>query len=617
MYIKKIFNLLSLKHLSFTSKIILSFFIFVIIFSILRAVLTLPKIQEKNTKEVMEHISTTLQLTKVQFKLVSEALSMQTKLEIELNKQKIENEIKSLQKEFNFLSKNSIYKLLNKNTQITNSCSFMVKNLDFNYKTLSKNNYFFYNKKSFINKWIELSLNKDDKAFRKKRFYIYNHKIENKNMLLSLACSKQDLNINHGSFEKKLKNYINTKLLDDSGLSSAQIALFWVNPNFSKEKPLFTNSLKQRKKRYTLSNLSNVKNLPASDLTLKQLLDSKEKIPIKHKVENKEVMTWVIRLNSNPSQNRYFLLLYSVNKKDIENKNNAGITFLFTETLIAVGISFFIILFFIRRVLKNIDKVTKTAILVNEGKKNIRCNVKGNDDIGILGQAFDAMLDFFENSIKTLDEKVKQKTKKISDSLEEKNILLKEIHHRVKNNLALTIGLIELQQEEVKDEKTKKVLIDIQERVFTMELLHRKLYESSNIDKIFLDEYIYDLVQIISNSYDINKKVESILKIEKIELNITKAMPCGLIINELVTNSYKYAFKTLKQPKLEVNIYRKNSELVIIIKDNGKGLKKDFYDIYNDTLGLKLVSSIVKYQLFGTIDYKYENGAKFIIKTKI
>lgn len=177
--------------------------------------------------------------------------------------------------------------------------------------------------------------------------------------------------------------------------------------------------------------------------------------------------------------------------------------------------------------------------------------------------------------------------------------------------------MIELQQEEVKDEKTKKVLIDIQERVFTMELLHRKLYESSNIDKIFLDEYIYDLVQIISNSYDINKKVESILKIEKIELNITKAMPCGLIINELVTNSYKYAFKTLKQPKLEVNIYRKNSELIIIIKDNGKGLKKDFYDIYNDTLGLKLVSSIVKYQLFGTIDYKYENGAKFIIKTKI
>lgn len=108
-------------------------------------------------------------------------------------------------------------------------------------------------------------------------------------MLLSLACSKQDLNINHGSFEKKLKNYINTKLLDDSGLSSAQIALFWVNPNFSKEKPLFTNSLKQRKKRYTLSNLSNVKNLPASDLTLKQLLDSKEKIPIKHKVENKKL----------------------------------------------------------------------------------------------------------------------------------------------------------------------------------------------------------------------------------------------------------------------------------------------------------------------------------------
>ncbi len=161
-----------------------------------------------------------------------------------------------------------------------------------------------------------------------------------------------------------------------------------------------------------------------------------------------------------------------------------GITFLLTETLIAVGLSFFIILLFIKRILKNIEKVTKTAIQVNQGKKNIRCNVKDEDDIGILGQAFDSMLDFFENSIKTLDKKVEEKTKEITKSLEEKELLLKEIHHRVKNNLALTIGLIELQEEEVKDEKTKKVLIDIQERIFTMELLHRKLYESSNINDI-------------------------------------------------------------------------------------------------------------------------------------
>jgi two-component sensor histidine kinase len=607
MLLKKIFDILSLKHLSFTSKIILSFFVFIIIFSIVRAILILPKIQDKNKKEVIDYVSKTLQLTKVQFQVTGKSLQMQTDLEIKLNKEKIKNELEKIDSDNMLLEDKKILDFL-ANNKIINRCSYGLTNINSSYNSIK-----------IFNKWIEKSINEQSKSFRNKTAYIYNYKIKKQNKIISLTCSKQDLNPNHWSFEKNLKEYINTKLLYDSSLSSSKTALFWLNPSFVKNKKqvLYTKKDKEKKSRYTLSLLSNVKNIPTGSLTLEQILNSKENMPIEHEINNKKVLTWIIKLNTNKKQNRYFLLAHTIEKDDIDKKNNVGVTFLLTETLIAVGISFFIILLFIKRVLKNIEKVTKTAVLVNQGKKNIRCNVKDEDDIGILGQAFDSMLDFFENSIKTLDKKVEEKTKEITKSLEEKELLLKEIHHRVKNNLALTIGLIELQEEEVKDEKTKKVLIDIQERVFTMELLHRKLYESSNINNIFFDEYVIDLIDVISSSYDIEKKVKTNIVVNKIKLNIEKAMPCGLVLNELITNSYKYAFNNNNDGKLDITINKKSSDLVIIVKDNGCGLKKEFDEICDDTLGLKLVFSIVKYQLFGQVKYEYDNGAKFIIKIQL
>ncbi|AXX86307.1 two-component system sensor histidine kinase [Malaciobacter marinus] len=607
MLLKKIFDILSLKHLSFTSKIILSFFVFIIIFSIFRAILILPKIQDKNKKEVIDYVSKTLQLTKVQFQVTGKSLQMQTDLEVKLNKEKIKNELEKINSSTILLEDKKILDFLDKN-KIISRCSYRLININSSYNSIK-----------IFNKWIEKNINEQSKSFRNKTVYIYNYKIKNQDKIVSLICSKQDLNPNHWSFEKNLKEYIDTKLLYDASLSSSKTALFWLNPSIVKnnKQVLYTKKDKEKKSRYTLSLLSNVKNIPTGSLSLEQILNSKENIPIEHEINNTKVLTWIIKLNTNIKENRYFLLAHTIDKEDIDKKNNVGITFLLTETLIAVGLSFFIILLFIKRILKNIEKVTKTAIQVNQGKKNIRCNVKDEDDIGILGQAFDSMLDFFENSIKTLDKKVEEKTKEITKSLEEKELLLKEIHHRVKNNLALTIGLIELQEEEVKDEKTKKVLIDIQERIFTMELLHRKLYESSNINDIFFDEYVIDLIEVISSSYDIEKKVKTNIVVNKIKLNIEKAMPCGLVLNELITNSYKYAFNNNDNAKLDITINKKSSDLVIIVKDNGCGLKKDFDEICDDTLGLKLVFSIVKYQLFGQVKYEYDNGAKFIIKIQL
>ena len=206
--------------------------------------------------------------------------------------------------------------------------------------------------------------------------------------------------------------------------------------------------------------------------------------------------------------------------------------------------------------------------------------------------------------------------KQLTKSLEEKDILLKEIHHRVKNNLALTISLIELQEEEIDDVKAKKVLFNIQERLYTMELLHRKLYESTNLSEISLKNYINDLVQTISKTHNSYEKIDLEMKVEDINLSIETAMPYGLILNELLTNAFKYAFTNQKNPKLEIYILKNNNEEIeLIVKDNGKGLQKEFSKISNETLGLRLINMIVKFQLMGTITYSYENGAKFLIKS--
>ncbi|MFV0562841.1 sensor histidine kinase [Malaciobacter mytili] len=278
----------------------------------------------------------------------------------------------------------------------------------------------------------------------------------------------------------------------------------------------------------------------------------------------------------------------------------------FISLLIAIILGYFLF----RRVLKNINILSNTAKEVNKGNLSLRSKVKGEDDIGILGETFDSMLENIEKNFKTLDLEVEKRTKELIISLEEKEMLLKEIHHRVKNNLALTIGFIKLQQSKIKDESTKKVLSDIQERVFTMELLHRKLYESSNLNKIPMKEYISSLTFDIAKAYNISKDCIK-LKLDEVDLNIQYAMPCGLILNELITNSFKYAYK--KEFLLFISFKKLKNSYELIVLDNGEGFSKHI-DIYKaNSLGLKLITSIAKAQLKAKLTYDYEAGSKFTI----
>lgn len=201
---------------------------------------------------------------------------------------------------------------------------------------------------------------------------------------------------------------------------------------------------------------------------------------------------------------------------------------------------------------------------------------------------------------------------KISQSLKEKELLLKEIHHRVKNNLQVVSSLLKLQSSYAKDQHSFDILLDSQNRVRSMALVHQKLYQSKDYSQIDFAEYLKQLSEHLLNVFkDYSNNIELEIKSEKFNLSINLAIPCGLIINELISNSLKYAFKGSAGGKITVELKSENETCYnIVISDNGVGFPNDID--YKDTksLGLQLVNTLVG-QLDGTISMEVTNGTKF------
>lgn len=204
---------------------------------------------------------------------------------------------------------------------------------------------------------------------------------------------------------------------------------------------------------------------------------------------------------------------------------------------------------------------------------------------------------------------------KIKESLEEKEVLLREIHHRVKNNLQIISSLLNLQTQYVEGEESINVLKESQNRVKTMAIVHEKLYQSSNLKDINFKEYIEDLISVLFYSYGIESEdIKTEIYLEDLKIGIDTAIPCGLIINELVTNSLKYAFPD-KKGILKIELIPISNYIKLVVADNGIGLPPNI-DLENtNTLGLKMVNSLV-YQLEGTLELNKTNGTEFIIKFK-
>lgn len=207
----------------------------------------------------------------------------------------------------------------------------------------------------------------------------------------------------------------------------------------------------------------------------------------------------------------------------------------------------------------------------------------------------------------------------IKESLEEKESLLGEIHHRVKNNLTLVLGLIEMQRDMQSDELLKNQFNEIKNRIYAMSLIHDKMYKSNSFANIELDDYLRDLVTTVSRFYGKGKEIDLKFDFQKIVVKGKDAIPIALLMNEVVTNSFKYAFNNIKNKegnKLFVSIHSNinlANEIILIVKDNGPGLPEQFDIKKSKSLGFKLIHIFVK-QLKGELKYYNDNGLTFEIK---
>ncbi|MBI2272099.1 MAG: sensor histidine kinase [Bacteroidetes bacterium] len=229
--------------------------------------------------------------------------------------------------------------------------------------------------------------------------------------------------------------------------------------------------------------------------------------------------------------------------------------------------------------------------------------------VGTSGDDFDALA----TGINMLGEELQSSTV----SLKEKEVLFREVHHRVKNNLQIISSLLSLQMDGLSDKNSINFFADNTRRIRSMALVHETLYQSKDISGVDFACYLKALVLSVKDSYKNEKPIRVLLEAESHHLKIDTAIPCGLIINELITNSYKYAFDGKEDGEIllkftKENVKGKPGNYKLNIRDNGIGLSRKFDINKSTTLGLQLVSMLTE-QLDGTFSLESNKGVSFTI----
>ena len=210
----------------------------------------------------------------------------------------------------------------------------------------------------------------------------------------------------------------------------------------------------------------------------------------------------------------------------------------------------------------------------------------------------------------------KHAEEKLVASVAEKEVLLREIHHRVKNNLQLISGLLDISRMRTHDETANSILTDMMLKIQTMAQIHTRLYESKQFGKISLMGQIQDQVTALSDIYSHKgHEIACTIHPHEIFLPVDQAIPCALVINELLSNTYKHAFKGRKEGIIEISaVVQDNGWITITVSDDGIGLPKNFEIDNTNSLGLKLIRTLMEYQLKGTLTFKSQEGTRVIVK---
>ena len=218
-----------------------------------------------------------------------------------------------------------------------------------------------------------------------------------------------------------------------------------------------------------------------------------------------------------------------------------------------------------------------------------------------------------EQELKTLNAQIentiKIRTRELEKSLKEKEVLLNEVHHRVKNNLQIILSMIQLQKQRLVNQKDKDKFEDLKHRILTMALVYEQLYTMSDFEKINLKLFLTKLSANIISSSQSTRKIEMHIEIDDILMDIDKAIPLSLLVTEVLSNSIKHAFAKVRKARFELSLKQKqNKKVILILADNGVG----FQTKQSNTLGLTIIKSLIM-QLNAQVQMKTDSGVSYRI----
>lgn len=265
---------------------------------------------------------------------------------------------------------------------------------------------------------------------------------------------------------------------------------------------------------------------------------------------------------------------------------------------------------------KNESKLREQDKLIRDAKLEKIKNDQFSRSLlfGIVALGLVAFLSLFSYlKIKKKNVIIEESKKEIDINLKEKDLLLKEIHHRVKNNLQMISSLLNLQTYSLKNKDALKALEESKNRVQAIALVHQKLYQNTNITEINLEQYVNELSNLMGNFNNVKKKVNYTITIKNIHLNVDTAVPLGLIICELISNSQKHAFDDVDTAEISINVKQKDQHnYQLQFKDNGKGLPDNFSIENLNSLGFEIIESLSE-QLNGDLTIGTKHGMFFLL----
>lgn len=304
-----------------------------------------------------------------------------------------------------------------------------------------------------------------------------------------------------------------------------------------------------------------------------------------------------------------------------------------------------------------LKKLSEAALRVGRGDLKTRCYLHREDELGILAESFNDMVRQLEaaekiqqDQAKQLELTVQERTRDLrnknfvlrdvigelnaeserrkqaveelrksklmlQDSLAEKEVLLREIYHRTKNNMLVIISMLQLQAMDIDDARVKTLFRETENRIRAMSLVHKKLYQSQNLAAIDLGEYLEGMVTALVRNMVLGDHITVEMRCEPLSVSIDSIVPLGLAINEIVTNSLQHAFGDGRQGLLYIRLRQEaNGQMEVVVGDDGAGLPADM-DLQNPrSFGMQITANLIRRQLHGTLDIARDNGTEYTIR---